>query len=104
MPHFDQSCATDVPGTLTHPPCVFGGAASITNTPEVCTVPKVTGKTLSAATRLIVRAHSRLGKIRRAYSKRVKRGRVISQKLKFGAVLPNRGKVNFVVSRGRRPT
>jgi beta-lactam-binding protein with PASTA domain len=45
----------------------------------------------------------RLGKIGRAYSKVVRRGRVISQRPKFGAVLPNGGKVNLVVSRGRKP-
>ena len=33
----------------------------------------------------------------------VKRGRVISQKPKLGTVLPSGGKVNLVVSRGRRP-
>jgi hypothetical protein len=102
MPYFGQRCAIDVPGTLTYPSGVFGGAASITNTPEVCTVPKVTGRTLSAAKRPIAQAHCRLGKIRRAYSRIVKKGRVISQKPKPGTVLPKGGKVNLVVSRGRK--
>jgi hypothetical protein len=44
----------------------------------------------------------RVGKIRRAFSKTVKRGRVISEKPKPGMVLPKRGKVNLVVSRGRK--
>jgi hypothetical protein len=48
------------------------------------------------------RADCRAGKIRRAYSKTVKRGRVISEKPKPGAVLPKRGKVNLVISRGRK--
>jgi beta-lactam-binding protein with PASTA domain len=100
MPHFGQSCAIDVPGTLAYPRGVFGGAASITNTPEVCTVPKVTGRTLSAARRPIARAHCHLGKIRRAYSRIVKKGGVISQKPKPGVVLPKGGKVNLIVSRG----
>ena len=58
-------------------------------------------KTLPAAKRTIARATCRVGKIRRAYSW-VKRGRVISQKPKFGTVLPRGGKVNLVVSRGRK--
>jgi len=44
----------------------------------------------------------RVGRIRRAYSNTVKRGRVISQKPKPGRVLPIGGKVNLVVSRGRK--
>jgi beta-lactam-binding protein with PASTA domain len=43
-----------------------------------------------------------MAKVRRAYSPWVKKGRVISQKPKFGAVLPGGGKVNLVVSRGRK--
>ncbi len=103
-PYFGERCAIDVPGTLKYPVGVFGGAASITNTPAVCTVPNLRGKTLPGAKRAIVRANCRVGKIRRAYSKSVKRGRVISEKPKPGTVLPNRGKVNLVVSRGRRPS
>ena len=101
-PSFDQHCATDVPGTLAYPLGVFGGAASITNTPVVCTVPDLKRKTLLTASRTLARANCRAGKIRRAYSKTVKRGRVISQKPKPGTVLPNRGKVDLVVSRVRR--
>jgi beta-lactam-binding protein with PASTA domain len=72
------------------------------NTPGLCTVQDVKRKTLPAAKRTIARANCRVGKIRRAYSKSIKRGRVISEKPKPGTVLPNRGKVNLVVSRGRR--
>jgi PASTA domain-containing protein/VCBS repeat protein len=84
-----------------------GGPSTVSvliNTPGLCTVQNVQGKTLPAAKRTIERANCRVGKIRRAYSKSVKRGRVISEKPKPGAVLRNRGKVNLVVSRGRRPT
>ena len=73
------------------------------NTPGVCTVQDVKGQTMPVARRMIARAHCRVGKIRRAYSKEIKKGRVISQKPKPGTVLPGRGKVNLVVSRGRRP-
>jgi hypothetical protein len=77
------------------------------NRPGLCTVQDVRRKTLPAAKRTIARANCRVGKIRRPYSKtfkRVRRGRVISQKPKFGAVLPSGGKVNLVVSRGRKPS
>jgi hypothetical protein len=101
-PYFGRRCAIDVVGTLAYPPGAFGGAASITNAPGVCTVPRVRGKTLPAAKRTIVRANCRVGKIRRAYSKSVKRGRVISGQPRPGTVLPGGGKVNLFVSRGRR--
>ena len=74
------------------------------NRPGLCTVQDVFRQTLPAAKRTIARANCRVGTIRRVYSKSVKRGRVISQKPKPGTVLPNRGKVNLVVSRGRRPS
>ena len=74
------------------------------NTPGLCTVQNVRGRTLPIARRTLARANCRVGKIRRAYSKNVKKGRVISQKPRFGAVLPGGGKVDLVVSRGRRPS
>ena len=101
-PHFGQRCTIDVPGTLAYPRGVFGGAAGITNNLARCRAPKLRRKALPDARRAIARANCRLGKIRRAYSKTVKRGRVISQKPKPGTVLPNGGKVNLVVSRGRK--
>jgi hypothetical protein len=84
------------------------------NTPGLCTVQHVgrrflreldlviQAQTLPAAKRTIARANCHVGTIRHAYSKTVKKGRVISQKPEPGTVLPNRGKVNLVVSRGRR--
>jgi beta-lactam-binding protein with PASTA domain len=71
-------------------------------TPGLCTVQDVFRQTLLAAKRTIAYANCRVGKIRRSYSKRVKKGRVISQKPEFGVVLPGGGKVNLVVSLGRR--
>jgi predicted NUDIX family NTP pyrophosphohydrolase len=71
------------------------------NTPGLCTVQGVLRKTVPAAKRTIARANCRVGRIRRAYST-LKRGRVISQEPKPGTVLPGGGKVNFVVSRGRK--
>ena len=69
--------------------------------PGLCNVQDVTGQTLRAAKRTLARANCRVVKIRRAYSK-VKRGRVISQKPEPGTVLSGGGKVNLVVSRGRK--
>jgi hypothetical protein len=68
----------------------------------VCTVPDVTRMVLAAAKRAIARANCRLAKVSRSYSTTVKRGRVSSQTPKPGALLPNGGKVNLVVSLGRK--
>jgi hypothetical protein len=73
------------------------------NTPGLCNVQWVDGMTVAAAKRTLGRVNCRVGRIRRAYS-RVKRGRVISQRPRFGAVLRGGGKVNLVVSRGRKPS
>jgi Glycosyl hydrolase family 26/PASTA domain len=70
--------------------------------PVKCLVPNVDNKPLTPAKRAILARHCRVGKIRRAYSKVVKKGRVISETPKPHTVLPNRGKVNLVVSRGRK--
>jgi hypothetical protein len=73
----------------------------LVNMPGLCTVQDVNGQILPTAKRRLARANCRVGTIRRAYSS-VKTGRVISQTPKPGTVLPKRGKVNLVVSRGRR--
>jgi FG-GAP-like repeat/PASTA domain/FG-GAP repeat len=74
----------------------------LANATGLCGIPDVRWKTLRAAKRAIVRADCRVGRIRRAHSKNVTRGRVISQQPASGRVLPKRGKVNLVVSRGRK--
>lgn len=73
----------------------------LVNTTVSCKVPKVTKKSLPAAKRAIARAHCRVGTIRRTFS-RIKTGRVVSQKPKPGTVMPAGGRVNLVVSRGRK--
>jgi hypothetical protein len=81
-----------------------GGANAVSvlaNTLVTCKVPQVRKKALPAAKRAIARAHCRVGRIRRSYST-VRKGRVTSQSPKPGTVLPGGGKVNLVVSRGRR--
>jgi hypothetical protein len=73
------------------------------NTPGLCTVQDVRGKTVSVAKRTIVPANCRVGKIRRVYSPVcVIPAGVSSQKPTFGAVLRGGGKVNLVVFSGRK--
>jgi len=71
------------------------------NTTGACRVPNVRRKTLPAARHAIARAHCRVGKIRQSRSA-AKKGRVLSQNPKPGAVMPAGGRVNLVVSRGRK--
>jgi alpha-tubulin suppressor-like RCC1 family protein len=67
-----------------------------------CVVPKVKGKKLAAAKRLIRKAHCSVGKVTKAYSKRANKGRVISQKPKPGTTLPAASPVKLKVSKGPR--
>ena len=71
------------------------------NTPGLCNVQNVRGLTVSAARNKLRLVKCRVGKVSRAHSK-ARKGRVISQKPILGAVLPGGGKVNLVVSRGRK--
>jgi hypothetical protein len=67
-----------------------------------CRVPKVVGRRLGAAKRLIARRHCRTGKVGRAYSRKSKKGIVVSQSRRPGRVLPGQSKINLIVSQGRR--
>jgi uncharacterized delta-60 repeat protein len=67
-----------------------------------CKVPNVRGMRLAPARASITRANCKVGKVTRKRSARVKKGRVISQRPRAGATLPNGGKVNLVLSKGRR--
>jgi VCBS repeat protein/PASTA domain-containing protein len=82
------------------------GAWSVTahlNSPGLCDVQNVVGKTVAAAKQLLQRAGCGLGSVRHARSARVRRGRVIRQSPRFpGGVLAAGGKVAVVVSVGRR--
>ena len=67
---------------------------------ENCVVPKVTGKTLTAAKRAL-KAHScTAGKIGHVFSTKVKKGRVAVQKPKPGTHLKHNGKVSLILSNG----
>jgi hypothetical protein len=65
-----------------------------------CLVPRLEGKTLTAAKRSIAVGQCSVGKIKHATS-RVKKGRVISQRPKAGVTLEHGARVSFVVSTGR---
>jgi len=67
-----------------------------------CVVPRVTGKKLKAAKRVLTRAHCKAGKVTKKFSK-VKRGRVVSQRPKPGTNLPAGAKVRLVISKGKKP-
>jgi alpha-tubulin suppressor-like RCC1 family protein len=67
-----------------------------------CRVPKVVGRRLRAAKKLIAKRHCRTGKVGYAYSRKRKKGIVISQGRRPGRVLPACSKINLVVSRGRK--
>jgi DNA-binding beta-propeller fold protein YncE len=66
-----------------------------------CVVPRLKGKTLTAAKAALKSAGCATGSIRRARSRTVPKGRVISQRPAAGARLAAGAKVNLVVSRGR---
>jgi plastocyanin len=66
-----------------------------------CVVPRVVGRQLARARRMIVRARCRTGRISRRFS-HARRGRVIAQRPRAGVRRPVGTRVNLVVSRGRR--
>jgi len=84
----------------------YRAAANVTRNFSIarvtCRVPKVVGKPLASAKRLIARRHCHIGKVERARSSRLKQGIVISQSRQPGRVLPANSKINLVVSRGSR--
>ena len=68
--------------------------------PVRCSVPRVVGKTLNRARRMIRARHCVVGRVRRARSARA-RGKVLSQKPRAGRHLARGSPVSLVVSRGR---
>jgi hypothetical protein len=65
-----------------------------------CVVPRVRGRELAPARRLLLRAHCAVGRVRRARSRHVRRGRVISQNRRAGRALPDHAKVSLLISSG----
>jgi PASTA domain len=65
-----------------------------------CVVPKVIGKTETAAVKALSAAHCALGKVKKASSRKVKKGKVISQGTASGKSLASGSKVSLTVSKG----
>lgn len=80
----------------------FGAAPAPPATDSRCHVPSLVGKTLVAAKRALGRAHCTLGTVVRVRWRHVRRGRVIAQAPHSGQTLKPRGKVDLIVSSGRR--
>jgi uncharacterized delta-60 repeat protein len=70
--------------------------------PTYCVVPNIKGRLLAAATKAIVNAHCRVGKVTRRYSGRVRAGRVVSQAPASGVRRPEDAAVALVISRGSK--
>jgi len=70
--------------------------------PGKCRVPAVRGRLLAEARRLIVKRLCRVGTVSYARSPTVPRGRVARQSPVAGKLLQTGGRVQLVVSRGRR--
>jgi uncharacterized delta-60 repeat protein len=68
-----------------------------------CIVPKEKGKALRTAKRALVKAHCKVGKVKKAFSAKVKKGRVIAQSARPGKKLAPDAKVRLTVSKGKRP-
>jgi hypothetical protein len=67
----------------------------------LCRVPRVVGKKLKTAGKAVRRASCQVGRVRRIRSRKA-RGRVVRQSPRRGVQLCRGGRVNLVVSRGRR--
>jgi len=75
--------------------------AFVVNSSPLCIVPRVVGKTLSAAKRMLRAAHCGVGKTTGAYSN-LKQGRVVAQKPRAGKRLKSGAKVALTVSKGKK--
>ena len=69
---------------------------------EGCVVPKLKGKKLKSAKRMLGRADCKVGKVTRRTAKPSKAGKVLKQAIKPGKVLASGSKVNLTV--GKKPT
>jgi uncharacterized delta-60 repeat protein len=72
------------------------------NTQVVCRAPRVIGKPVSKARRVIRGSHCSVGRVSRAFSARVARGRIVSQHPTPGTRRAAGAKVDLVVSKGSR--
>ena len=75
--------------------------AFLVNSSSPCVVPKVIGKTLSAAKKALTAASCSVGTIRAVYAK-AKKGRVVAEHPKPGTHLKHGGKVTLTLSKGKK--
>jgi beta-lactam-binding protein with PASTA domain len=68
-----------------------------------CIVPKTKGKALRAAKRAVIKAHCKVGTVKKAFSAKVRKGRVTAQSAKPGKRLAPGAKIRLTVSKGKRP-
>jgi hypothetical protein len=64
-----------------------------------CVVPKLSGKTLSAAKKALTKANCKLGKVKKKTIKKGKAGRVLKQSRKKNAVYPAGTKVDLTIGK-----
>jgi hypothetical protein len=81
--------------TPTATPVVAGPA------PVRCVVPKLRGKTIPKAKRLLKKAHCRLGKVSRKASKNVKPGRIVATRFKVGSRHRAGARVRVTIAKAR---
>ena len=77
-------------------------AVVLSGTVVSCKVPKLAGKTLSAAKSALAGGKCTLGRVTQAYSTTVTKGRVIKSTPGAGQVRAKGAKVDVVLSRGKR--
>jgi PASTA domain-containing protein/List-Bact-rpt repeat protein len=70
------------------------------NVPPPCVVPRLAGRRLRTARRLLGLRHCTVGRVGHAASRNVGKGRVLSQRPRPGTRLKHGAKINLVVSRG----
>jgi beta-lactam-binding protein with PASTA domain len=75
--------------------------AFVVNSTAPCVVPKLVGKTLSAAKKALAAASCSVGKVSMVYAS-AKKGRVAAQKPKPGTHLRPGAKVALTVSKGKK--
>ena len=76
--------------------------STISSSSTACIVPKLKGKRLITASRVIELSNCRLGHVTRRHSQRFKRNRVIAQKPRAKTRLMTGSRVRLIISRGPR--
>ncbi len=75
--------------------------AYVVSSTSPCIVPKLVGKTLSAAKKTLTAASCSVGKIKKVHAK-AKKGRVVAQRSKPGTFLKHGAKVALTLSKGKK--